>query len=44
MSQINFFGQTIEEQVGAGAECGMKIAHKDLEFLPGDRIEVFTEK
>ncbi|PID70389.1 translation initiation factor IF-2 [bacterium DOLZORAL124_38_8] len=36
-------GQKEEEQVGAGTDCGMKLSHKDLEFLPGDRLEIFTE-
>ncbi len=37
-------GQESVNEVNAGAECGLRVEHKDLVFEPGDRIELYVEK
>ncbi|MDH3324262.1 MAG: translation initiation factor IF-2 [Candidatus Peregrinibacteria bacterium] len=37
-------GQKVEHEIGEGSECGMKVKHKELQFEPGDRIEIYRVK
>jgi len=37
-------GQKETNEVSAGTECGMRIAHKELVFQEGDRLELFVNK
>jgi len=37
-------GQEIVNEMNAGAECGMKIEHKEIIFEEKDRIELYVEK
>ena len=37
-------GQETVNEVNEGAECGLRIIHKDLIFEEKDRIELFVEK
>ena len=45
-AKVNTVQQGVEEknEIGEGAECGLKIAHNGLAFEVGDRIEFFVKK
>ncbi|MCB9809581.1 translation initiation factor IF-2 [Candidatus Peribacteria bacterium] len=36
-------GQKVVSEANAGVECGMKVAHKNLEFAPGMTLEIYRE-
>ena len=45
-AKVNSVHQGADEknEVGVGAECGLKISHNGLTFEIGDRIEFFATK
>ena len=45
-AKVNTVQQGVEEknEIGEGAECGLKISHNGLVFEIGDRIEFFVKK